>query len=183
MLLIWLMTLAAAWQSIYGAWKVNLSETQLKLNFLQKGCTDYFDGCSTSRKIETANIAGRALKITCIALLEKCVSYCQRIWGAETRSEQRVINNDQWKRPSAPLELLEQLLDQTIKGGYFASNWVVKLTARAADTKNYKTYKFPETEVENWKTGGIVDQEVINNDSTPLFALLHCVIMLVIGKN
>ena len=74
---------------------MNLSETKLKLNFLPKGCTDYFDGCSTSRKIETASIAGWALKITCIALSEKCVSYCQRIWGAETRSEQRVINNDQ----------------------------------------------------------------------------------------
>ena len=47
--LIWLMTLHAGWWSIYGAWNVNLSETQLKPDFLPKGCTEYFDGCSTSR--------------------------------------------------------------------------------------------------------------------------------------
>ena len=63
MFLIWLMTLHAALWSIYGAWNVNLSETQLKLNFLPKGCTDYFDGCSTSCKIETPKYSW-ALKFT-----------------------------------------------------------------------------------------------------------------------
>ena len=85
MFLIWLMSLHAALWSIYGAWNMNLSETQLKLNFLPKGCTDYFDGCSTSRKIETPNIAGRTLKITCIAL-PKCwenVYYIVKWFGVQ----------------------------------------------------------------------------------------------------